>query len=474
MSFIQFESGRKIDAAREQLREARTELLKRVRIRTMTMTIKRTTPKRWHPNSQFQAEHDYKRQQERKIDQQLRGDDQWMLPSVSEKIARMSGSGPNSCLSTKPKKSSKKSKHEKKSKKSKKEKKHRRHKHKSSDSDDTSDSDGTEQKIRKKKRKHRSSSNASDSSNSDGEEWVEKSTCSSSSKPTVTETETKSISPIVRDDWMSGMSLGTFTKKDVDDKPKPERKDIDSYDPSKSARELNPFWKNGGTGLPTFQKPTSDSDDDTRRKVARHHVHSARHDRKGNWRKKSEQQSASRHRSKSRSRTPERRRPKDRRRSRTRSPVQKTSPPPPPPNESRAEQSASSHLNFLTDAQMNELGAKIIKAEIMGNDDLAQTLKVKLEAARSYRQTHKEEVLARKSEQMLHEQHTKLQAETVLLTTTNSKGASRPVHLNSEQWGGRQGRKTKSKKAETHVDGDRVRYFADDDKYDIKQMVSEA
>lgn len=380
-----------------------------------------------------------------------------MLPAVSEKIARMSSS--TNSISTKSKKSSKKAKHEKKSKKSK--KKHRRTKRKSSDSDDGStDSDSSERKIRKKNRKHRSSSDASDSSDSK-DEWVEKG--SSSSKMTVTVTETTQSTPVVRDDWMSGMTMATFTKKDVDEKPKTERKDIDSYDPSNSARELNPFWKNGGGGLPTFQKPTSDSDDDSHRK-ARRHVQQ-QHERKGNWRKKSDGQQSSRHRnrSKSRSRTPERR--QEPRRSKTRSPRKKT--PSPPPKQLKAEQ--TSHLNFLTDQQMNELGAKIIKAEIMGNDELAQTLKLKLEAARTYRQAHKEELLARKTEQ---QQHKKAEAETVLLTNTNSKGASRPVHLNSEQWGGRQGRKTKSKKVETHVDGDRIRYFADDDKYDIKQMVS--
>lgn len=39
----------------------------------------------------------------------------------------------------------------------------------------------------------------------------------------------------------------------------------------------------------------------------------------------------------------------------------------------------------LTDDEMNALGAKILKAEIMGNDEMAQQLKQKLEQARNAR-----------------------------------------------------------------------------------------
>lgn len=69
---------------------------------------------------------------------------------------------------------------------------------------------------------------------------------------------------------MTGM-LKTYTKDDI--RPKREEKDkkhIDSYNPATCSRELNPYWKDGGTGLPQtsdnykksnpFVKP-SDTDD---------------------------------------------------------------------------------------------------------------------------------------------------------------------------------------------------------------------
>lgn len=60
--------------------------------------------------------------------------------------------------------------------------------------------------------------------------------------------------------------------------------------------------------------------------------------------------------------------------------------------------------------------------------------------------------------------------EVVILTQTDSKGFTRPVSMSgpAEPSGGRR----KGKKVETHSGGKRVRYFADDDKYSLKEMVS--
>lgn len=130
----------------------------------------------------------------------------------------------------------------------------------------------------------------------------------------------------------------------------------------------------------------------------------------------------------------------------------------------------SSRMDFLTDQQMNELGAKILKAEILGNDDLAKTLKEKLEKAREYRNANKGEILNKIKAAKVDN----AEAEHIMLTKTNSQGVSKPLSRQTKEsdlWGGKAGRK-KNKKAETHVGGERVRYFADDDRYDIKQMVS--
>ena len=40
----------------------------------------------------------------------------------------------------------------------------------------------------------------------------------------------------------------------------------------------------------------------------------------------------------------------------------------------------------MTDDEMNAMGAKILKAEMMGNDELAEQLKQKLEEARKARE----------------------------------------------------------------------------------------
>jgi hypothetical protein len=127
----------------------------------------------------------------------LNGEDKWMLPELD---AQLSG----------------------KSKKSKKEKKH------------------------KKDKKHKKSKKKDNSSDSD--EWVEK---------TSETTEPASSAPLERDEWMSVPSLlPIFSKSSMP----PKRTSLNKNEeiarktmmekPGQSSRELNPYWKNGGTGLP--------------------------------------------------------------------------------------------------------------------------------------------------------------------------------------------------------------------------------
>lgn len=61
-----------------------------------------------------------------------------------------------------------------------------------------------------------------------------------------------------------------------------------------------------------------------------------------------------------------------------------------------------------------------------------------------------------------------------VLTKTNAKGGQHPLpapRYGEESLKGSKG-KGKRTKVETHQSGERVRYFADDDKYSLSQMVS--
>jgi len=96
----------------------------------------------------------------------------------------------------------------------------------------------------------------------------------------------------------------------------------------------------------------------------------------------------------------------------------------------------------LTEAELNTLASKVMKAELMGNDDLASELKIKLEDARAAR------------------------AQMVAKGINPDEGPEVVTKIKGENMK----QKRKKTKVETHKDGERVRYFGDDDKYDLKQM----
>jgi len=114
------------------------------------------------------------------------------------------------------------------------------------------------------------------------------------------------------------------------------------------------------------------------------------------------------------------------------------------PMEGEEKEKAEEPVKLLTESELNSLAAKIVKAEIMGNDDLAAEIKAKLDAAKV------------------------LRAEAVAkgLNPDNPEPET-VVKLR----GGDVRQKRKKTKVETHSKGgDRVRYFGDDDKYDLKQL----
>ncbi|XP_055716806.1 CWF19-like protein 2 homolog [Phlebotomus papatasi] len=393
MSFIDFESAAEKEKIRQELRSVREKLLEK-------------------------AEFNAKRRDEIAAHRKI---NQWMLPSVSEKIEK-------SQAMSKPKKQ-KKQKKEKKSKKEKSKKKSKKKKKRKSSSDD--DSSDSVEVIPKKS--HRKESSSSTSSSED--EWVEKGSCAKADDK-----------PAVRDEWMSsGFLLPTFRKEETSTKN--EKSTYEAYDPSKSSRELNPHWKDGGSGLPSaFMKP---SEDFMSPSVSSSHFSSAKRQK---WKKIPETKvskdkspsSGSESSSSESEKSPER---------------QSKSP-------SRQEKAEAN--DFLSDVQINELGAKMIKAEIMGNSELAAELKMKLEKAKACRENVKDQVISQRNQKP-----EKKDTEEVILSATDSRGVTRPVSFkeDSDLWGGRRGSKKKRPKVETHTEtGERARFFPDDDRRSLREM----
>uniref|UniRef100_A0A671PQT6 CWF19-like protein 2 n=1 Tax=Sinocyclocheilus anshuiensis TaxID=1608454 RepID=A0A671PQT6_9TELE len=120
---------------------------------------------------------------------------------------------------------------------------------------------------------------------------------------------------------------------------------------------------------------------------------------------------------------------------------------------------------ILTDEEMNKLGAKLVKAELMGNTALVEKLKAQMEAARR----------AKDNRAQRKDQNKQVSAPTdsekeVILFRTDPWGRAWPVKAPSQTQEPRGGRR-KQKAIETHQDGERVCYFEDDDGMNLQEMV---
>ncbi|KAH8387865.1 hypothetical protein KR093_009944, partial [Drosophila rubida] len=235
-----------------------------------------------------------------------------------------------------------------------------------------------------------------------------------------------------RDDWMAEpsttFSLRTFTKQPKERKPNAEHQQ-NTYDPTNSRYELNPYWQSNGTGLPSFQKPNEDD--------------------------KCKDERGIKHEEQRRQQAPK---------------WQKSSPATAAADNAYAkedheleQQEEERQVMLLTDEQINALAARALKAELKQKVELAAELNQQLEKARNLR----EEAAANPKHKTKNkdEKH-------VLLTRSDVSGNVRPLMQSSScQSGNNADRSNKHKKrVQTHLDGERVRYFADDDRYDIKQM----
>eukprot|EP00117_Sycon_ciliatum_P020775 scpid37840/ scgid18408/ CWF19-like protein 2 len=142
----------------------------------------------------------------------------------------------------------------------------------------------------------------------------------------------------------------------------------------------------------------------------------------------------------------------------------------------------------VTEAQLNALGAKIVKAELMGNTDLASRLQQKLTTLQERKkqqdqagapgapqQTGASSAAGRPqapgtaAQQTQHRRAASNDDEEVLLTRTDRHGNVRPA-MGTDDFP--QGKRQRQKKVATHSEGQRDRYFADDDKFTLSEMVA--
>ncbi|XP_062370614.1 CWF19-like protein 2 [Cinclus cinclus] len=119
----------------------------------------------------------------------------------------------------------------------------------------------------------------------------------------------------------------------------------------------------------------------------------------------------------------------------------------------------------LSEEEMNRLGARIVKAELMGDTDLASELQAELDNARKLRETQgKIPAKAGREASSLQED------EQVVLVRTDGSGRAWPVMGPTEPLEPKGGRR-KQQMMPTHVDKERVRYFQDDDSMNLKDLV---
>ncbi|XP_070605828.1 CWF19-like protein 2 [Erythrolamprus reginae] len=120
---------------------------------------------------------------------------------------------------------------------------------------------------------------------------------------------------------------------------------------------------------------------------------------------------------------------------------------------------------ILSDEEMNKLGARIVKAELMGNKDLAAKLQSQLDKARKLKDSGAQ-AKARKIDTKtgFQEDH------EAILVRTDKCGRTWPVNIPEETLD-HVGRRKKNQMIPTHVNKERIRYFQDDDHLDLKDLI---
>ncbi|XP_026233453.1 CWF19-like protein 2 isoform X2 [Anabas testudineus] len=137
---------------------------------------------------------------------------------------------------------------------------------------------------------------------------------------------------------------------------------------------------------------------------------------------------------------------------------------------SESESEEEEEIPLLSEEEMNKLGARLVKAEIMGNTAMIAKLKSQLEAAQKAKESHAARKKLQETAKSNQLPGCSTEDQDMLLFRTDESGRAWPVKGPSgiqEPHGGRR----KKKPIETHVDGERVRYFQDDDNVGLQEMV---
>ncbi|KAI8495426.1 hypothetical protein Bbelb_268810 [Branchiostoma belcheri] len=131
------------------------------------------------------------------------------------------------------------------------------------------------------------------------------------------------------------------------------------------------------------------------------------------------------------------------------------------------DRSPSPPVRILSEEEMNSLGAKLVKAELMGNEELAAKIKMQLEQARKAKEAQPKIPVRQEGRSSVRRGE-----EEVILTRTDNTGRSWPLPEVQDSSG--KGRRRKTKKIETHdKSGARQRYFEDDDQHDLTSMAQQ-
>uniref|UniRef100_D4A877 CWF19-like protein 2 n=1 Tax=Rattus norvegicus TaxID=10116 RepID=D4A877_RAT len=514
---LRFESASSIEERKEQTRIARAEVLR-------------------------QAKHNFEKEQRDKELKQLRGEDTWMLPDVNERIEQFAQEHSE-------KKKKKKNKHSKKVKK--------------------------EKKKKRKKQKCQIQSESTDNSSSSEDEWVEaapsqipgkEKTWKVKDKKTEKECDSQSIQ---HDEWMTVdfMSIKTVSSSSL----KAEKETLRQIEQEKTQaleqsklleRELNPYWKDGGTGLPPencilpvtkaggvedgglswlrkscqrmkeqAQKENRNFEDIVAEKYGSMEIFQSKlkevekitYKREDygqeRWRKSAYSEKAQRSQASgtsdlvkcknisedrhmemeptsssnyyseesstswSRSDGREDRKPSDQKSLETwscstnedsirdrREQLQSERERHDPPARGQLQDimltvagPKTEPIYPLNADEKNKLGAKIIKAEMMGNMELAEQLKAQLKEANKFKETIRQ--IPAKRSGVEHEDE-----QEVILTRTDESGRVWPVSSPRETLDMKEERR-KRQRASTHEDKERIRYFPDDDHLSLNDLV---
>ncbi|CAG2226549.1 unnamed protein product [Mytilus edulis] len=124
-------------------------------------------------------------------------------------------------------------------------------------------------------------------------------------------------------------------------------------------------------------------------------------------------------------------------------------------------------VKLLTEQEMNQLGAKIVRAELMGDMDQATKLKAELDQARELKERNATEAPSGDRKEGQGDEDN-----VVVLTRTDKRGRIMPLPEMSTDGKPSGKRRRKKQKVDTHGGiGERKQYFDDDDKFDLKSLV---